>query len=210
MRFFCALLASFYLTVPSASYSGSCDCKSQIDNASATVTGKCSKVWKNDHCTLKESGAGENSLRSEVALFPGFGQEDALSKFDELVSLTSPSGFLDGNDPLGEFFEIREISDAELIARAVAGEPIPQETLYWYITDALLPHFDAEQIASTIFFAQDNNLSGHVLQEEIGQGSIEGFGEAIFGQLCFSARNSDTDFVLNLRPGNSPCPDIFN
>ena len=40
---------------------GTCNCKPEIKNAKATVTTACAKIWLNNSCTLKETGASSSS-----------------------------------------------------------------------------------------------------------------------------------------------------
>src|SRR5260370_13125786 len=49
---------------PSRALAGNCDCKPEIDNASAVVISACGKIWSDNHCILKESGATSSSSRT--------------------------------------------------------------------------------------------------------------------------------------------------
>ncbi|MDA7428952.1 hypothetical protein PGB28_10840 [Primorskyibacter aestuariivivens] len=72
-------------------HAGSCSCKDEFDDASAEVTGSCSKVWSSGHCTLKENGA--SSLGVQRLL-----QDGALTLTDFENALSPATG---GNDGTG-------------------------------------------------------------------------------------------------------------
>ena len=50
--------------IPSV-FAGTCDCRPEVQNVSAEVTNSCSKVWSNNHCTLKESGSLSSRVREK-------------------------------------------------------------------------------------------------------------------------------------------------
>lgn len=58
------LVAACFLFFTNAALAGTCDCKPEIINASAVVTSTCGKIWSNNHCTLKESGASASSSQA--------------------------------------------------------------------------------------------------------------------------------------------------
>ena len=59
--------AALLSAVSSTAFAGTCSCSPEIKNASAVVTGSCSKVWSNSHCTLKESGASTSQLHQQFS-----------------------------------------------------------------------------------------------------------------------------------------------
>ena len=96
---------------------GNCSCQDQIDNASAEVSGSCSKIWSNNHCTLKEDGATSSAMAFS----------DVSAAFVDLSERIAENGFFSNDEAEGVTGLIQSPETVTAVRQhCYNSEPIPQ------------------------------------------------------------------------------------
>lgn len=200
-----------------------CECKPEVNNASAVTSDTCSKTWKDSHCTLKESGASSRAAsRSDMiaglsgeTLVPDTKFQSDLSavrqKLDALRDTMGQLGIAQSDSALSDFNQIPLSygnADDLMIAR-IKGEPIPAEYLFWSITDAMLISFPETEILSAVSVSLELAAQNDIMGFEVKNAALPGGKELRYGQGCLLYGDSSSYVSIDLNPVGFRCSEAF-
>ena len=186
--------------LPKVSSAGSCSCKNQIGNASAEVSGSCSKVWSNNHCTLKEDSSTGSNLRMQDA---AAGQ----SRYTDVLGSSNIFADEELNNMLYKTLEASYFD--EFRGRCQASSDIPTDLFETYISSSLVSVkadldisllISSELLGDAIKFSRETSIADTVCADgELNKGATT-MATYYWGGGCFAGGNSVEQFAINLSP----------
>lgn len=186
---------------------GECDCKDQIDNASAEVSGACSKIWSNNHCTLKEDSSSSANLR---------GQDFSAAQSRVIEALDSSQVFDDQEIRFisSEMFNFGYINEVRDRCRQFADLPKRQFETYVYssllsvkaeLEIALL--ISSDLFSDAISFSREFDVAREICRDGSLQErqSFNIDANYFWGNGCFAGGNEREHFIINFTNSRG-CP----
>ncbi|MDE0342151.1 MAG: hypothetical protein OXK82_03115 [Deltaproteobacteria bacterium] len=198
------LLAAVALALlgSTTAFAGSCNCSPEIENASATVTSTCSKIWSDNECTLKESGSSTSEVQQRFrdGLRPGAARlQESLRR----IPIFDTARRRDFATALTSFDYIRNVRQ-----RCRAGARLEERDFVTVLIDGVLTFgsdnnidflLDPAVLSSAIDFALRRNIAARVCTSDDIVGSRLASGDSFFyGRGCIGYGNRQNYAVIDL------------
>ena len=197
--------AALAASVSVAAFGGTCDCKDEVENASAQVTGSCSKLWSNNHCTLKENGSSTSQALLQFSDDRHAGIKHLSSTLRQIPYIDASTDY-DSDKLARHFFSFDYIRNA--MTNCVAGKSIDPLDLVVVLIDPALRFENEGSIVLWLDGSYLSSLLETVISKKIGESMctsrvVEHMdfsgGLVFYGQGCIAHGNEETNVLVNLR-----------
>ena len=209
-------VAALVFLVSAVTFAGTCNCANEIINASAKVSGSCSKIWSNSHCTLTETGYSSAQLNQRFRNDPSLGIRLLAGTLKHIDILNDDKYDDLAPHQLAErFMSYDYIISAENLCRERA--PVNRSDLVMLLINPLLTFEDDNKIYLMLHPRVISSLVDTVIQYKVAElmcttseiDSVSYLGGTLnFGAGCIGHGDSETNFATDL--GNfSDCVQIL-
>lgn len=195
------------LTATQSSVAGTCSCKDQIDNASAEVSGSCSKVWSNNHCTLKEDSSTSAALRASTDVTV------AQAQLGERLNSTGALADDTVAAMLSRMFEFGYLNEVRGLCREKLD--LPLDLFETYVAASLMSVGPDNQIRllvsenlfkNSLQLGREFGVAKRVCSDtELASESADNL-VLMFGRACFAGGNSEENFAISFTRSEG-CPE---